>query len=120
MEIKITRKEKPIDRKGYIKLLEEHFDLTIPFRKLYLDERLVPIEKSIMDYRNKYVFTHAKTVIVTLLVFAFISSIAMGMIIIWTINEVINFPVDYSIKNIMVISSVFFLAKAKLKFFDNS
>jgi hypothetical protein len=119
MEYNLEKKEKPISKKEYIKLLEEHFNLTTPFRKLYLDERLPPIEKSILAYRDKYVVKHAKTVIISVLVLGFISSIAMGLIIIWSINEVIRYPVDYSLKNILIISVVFFLGKIKLKFFEN-
>ena len=120
MELKPLPKEKTISKKKYIKLLEEHFELTIPFRKLYLDERLPPIEKSILAYREKYAVKHAKTVLVSVLLLGAASSIAMGSIIIWTINEVIKFPVDYSLKNILGISVVFFMSKAKLKFFENT
>ena len=114
----MKKKEKSISRKEYIKLLEKHFDLTIPHRKLYLDEKLPPIEKSIMDYREKYVVKHAKTVLISILLLGAASSIAMGLFIIWTINEVIKYPVDYSLKNILVISAAFFLGKARLKFFE--
>ncbi len=120
MEIPPAIKEKSISRKEYVKLLEEHFDLTIPFRKLYLDEKLPPIEKSILTYREKYAVSHPKTVLATVFFFGLVSSIAMGTTIIWMINEVISYPVAYSVKNILAISVVFILAKARLNFFKSS
>src|SRR5581483_6885685 len=100
MELKPVSKEKTINKKEYIKLLEEHFDLTVPFRKLYLDERLPPIEKSILAHREKYVVKHAKTVIISVLLLGAVSSVAMGLIIIWTVNEIVKYQVEYSWKNI--------------------
>ena len=120
MKTKLTKTEKPMSKGEYVKLLEQHFDITSAYRSFYLDEKLPPLEKSILSYRDKYVNAYPKTVLVTLLVFGFASSVAMGTIIIWIINEIIRYRVDFSLKNILVISSVFFLAKAKLKFFDNS
>lgn len=120
MEFNQVQKEKAISKKDYIKLLEQHFDMTIPYRKIYLDEKLLPVEKSITAYREKYIVKHAKTVLISVLLIGFFSSVAMAIVIIWTINEIIKYPVEYSLKNVLVISSVFFLGKAKLKFFDNA
>lgn len=120
METKPSKKEKAITRYQYVKLLEEHLEITSRYRTIYLDERLPHIERSIEKYREKFSSMYPKTVLVTTLFFGFISSTAMGTAIIWTINEIIAYPVDFSLKNILVVSSVFFLAKTKLKFFDNS
>jgi hypothetical protein len=120
IEIKRSKKEKSIGKQEYLRLLEEHFDLTVPFRKLYLDERLPPIERSILDYREKFTITHPKTVLITGLFFGLVSSASMGVIWIWIINDVVKYPVDYSVKNILAISSIFMLSKAKLNFLGGS
>ncbi len=120
MELKWTKKEPVVSRKEYIKLLEEYFDLTHDHYKIDPEKKLLLMEQRIQAFREKYIFHHVKGVIGTTILLSIISAVATGLIIIWAINDIVKYPMEYSFKNIVMISLIFLVSKMKLKFFDTN
>ncbi len=81
--------------------------------------KLPHLAESIQAYKAEREAVNPVLKIITILFFfAVLTSLMMGVAIIWCINEVIRFDVPFSVQNILIVSSVFIIGKSKLELFN--
>ena len=111
---------KPIkDQSEYIKRLEEYWEISQANKPSTATQVTITKEdlaESIKEFRNRKFGALAMTKTFFAMGASFISSLLMGIILIWGINEVIKFNVAFTLKNITVVSLLFFIGKMKVKF----
>ena len=115
---------KPInDQSEYFKRLEEYWEISEANKPRTTTEVAITKEdlvESIKDFRNRRLGATLITKTVFAMGASFISSLLMGILLIWGINEVVKFNVPYTFKNIVIVSLLFFVGKMKVKFTERN
>ncbi len=111
---------KPIkDNREYIKRLEEYWEISEANKPPTTTEVAITKEdlaESIKDFRNRRIVANALVKSAVAIGGSFVSSILLSVALIWGINEVMKFNVPYTLKNVVIISLLFFIGKMKVKF----
>lgn len=100
----------------YLHKLESYFDQVESTHPDYKDEQTMDLAKSINSYKMLKRNRQFWTVAVKTLTFIALTSLLLGFVTIWAINEVLNYQIDFSIKNAAIIALVFLIARFKLRF----
>ena len=111
------------DQTEYIKRLEEYWETSEakkPHSTVEVAITKEDLAESIKDFRNRRLGATLITKMIFAMGASFISSLLMGIILIWAINEVMNLNVPYTFKNIVIVSLLFFIGKMKVKFTERN
>jgi len=106
------------NQEEYIKFLEDYMFISESNRPVTGSSYKLPhLAESIRAYKAEREEVNPVVKIIILLFFVVLTSLMMGVAVIWCINEVVRFEVPFSLRNIAIISSLFFIGKAKLELF---
>jgi hypothetical protein len=108
-------KEKSLSRKEYITMLERYFILSSEGKHdSESDITLAYLNQSLKKYREKNIIRDAFLKMASLVVMAVISSFGKSLFVIWAVNKVFDVSIEYSMSNVLIIFSVYFISKIKL------
>ena len=106
------------NQEEYIKFLEDYMFVSERNRPITGSSYKLPyLAESIRAYKAEREEVNPVLKIIIILFFIVLTSLMMGVAVIWCINEVIRFEVPFSLGNIAIVSSLFFVGKSKLELF---
>lgn len=100
----------------YVYKLESYFDQMESVHPNYKDEQLRDLAMSINSYKMLKRNRQFWTVALKTLTFIVLTSLLLGFVTMWAISEVLNYQIDFSIKNAAIIALVFIIARFKLRY----
>lgn len=102
----------------YVKFLEDYMFISESNRPFTGSSYKLPfLADSIKDYKGRKRITSPRLKLLTIIFTSVISSMMMGITIIWCSNELVKFEIAYSLRNIAAIAFVFLIGKTKVAFF---
>ena len=107
------------NQKEYIKYLEDYMFISEANRPFGGSSYKLPfLAESIKDYRGKRRSISPGLRIFAIIFNIILTSVMMGIAMIWGINEVLKFEVPFSLRNIAIVTSLFLIAKTKIGLFQ--
>ena len=107
------------NREEYIKFLEDYMFISEANRPMGGSSYKLPfLAESIKDYRGKRRSISPGLRIFAIIFNIILTSVMMGIAMIWGINEVLKFEVPFSLRNIAIVTSLFLIAKIKIGLFQ--
>lgn len=106
------------NQEEYIKFLEDYMFISEANRPMGGSSYKLPsLAESIKDYRAKRRSISPGLRIFAIIFNVILTSMMMAIAMIWGINEVLKFNVQFSLGNIAIVSSLFLIGKTKIGLF---
>lgn len=106
------------NQEEYIKFLEDYMFISEANRPMTGSSYKLPfLAESIRDYRDKRSQMSPRLRVFAIIFNIILTSVLMGIAVLWGINEVIKFDVPFTLHNITIVSFIFFIGKAKVGLF---
>ncbi len=106
------------DNEEYIKFLEDYMFISESNRPITGSSYKLPfLAESIKDYRDQRRTISPRIKLFGIIFNMIVTSMMMGIAIIWCSNEVIQFEIAYSLRNIAIVALVFLVGKTKVGLF---